>query len=739
MNNNRQIGEPLSSEYRIDEVCDAYEAEWLRGGRPQIADFIERAADRERGNLFYELLLVELEYRQHQGELPTREEYLHDFPQFAEKIEAANFQFGKSAFATSAGDGDDTVRVRVHQPGSLIGRFELLEQLGAGAMGEVWKAWDPRLQRPVAVKLPRAQALCDADLRRFLREGRAAAQLRHPQLASVHEVCREGDTAYIVADYVEGQNLRRHLQASKLSVNEPAKDSAKRRLKYAVMAELCAEVAEALHHAHEQGIVHRDLKPANIIIDGAGRPHVIDFGLAKWSNDDRDLTLQGELLGTPAYMSPEQAGGDAASLDRRTDVYSLGVILYEMLTGECPFSGGQASVIHQILAADPAKPRNLNQKIPRDLETICIKALEKAPDRRYATMQEMAVDLHRFARGEPILARRTGPLERSWRWIRRRPGMGAAMLAIVLIVSISGMVIRSLTKTNSRLQGFVTYRITTNPPGATLAFVPIDKGTGEPGTNPSAVVRPQGRTPLTALLKPGPYLVEAVIEYDGKEPDFVEAYETLLDPVMYSPDKRSDFQKRGIDAALRIKIPRTRDVVANMIAVSIDEQSRKTNPLLPKLLYVDVKETALNVVEPEHAGMPQQMERTCFDRAASITQNGGKRLPTAAEYEAILKAIEKHELSSMPAGHPAALDDLSGGLAEWTTTKYDFRVSGEAGAIADLRSMHVLKGYGDPTKFRGLRRMPDGTIIASPDSQSPLIGFRGVRSGAPRFVTPDPK
>jgi serine/threonine protein kinase len=296
---------------RIDQLCDLFEAKWLSGERPTIPEFVSQVASTEQADLFCALLLVEVEYRRNQGARLSKEEYLREFAQFADRIEAANSQFGGDAFVTS-GAADETVRLRDRQPGSRIGHFELLERLGSGAMGEVWKVWDPRLQRPVAMKLPRADAISEADMHRFLREGRAAAQLRHPQLASVHEVGREGDTVYIVADYVEGENLRQYLQSSSLVADATTDDSVRRRLTYAAIAELCAEVAEALHHAHEQGIVHRDLKPANIIVDSKGRPHVIDFGLAKWANDYRDLTLDGEILGTPAYMSPEQARGKAA-------------------------------------------------------------------------------------------------------------------------------------------------------------------------------------------------------------------------------------------------------------------------------------------------------------------------------------------------------------------------------------------------------------------------------------------
>ncbi len=343
---------------RIDAVCDQFEHARTRGGAADLGSYLALCEPAERPRLFMELLLVECELIEAKSCSVDWHSYSERFPAYADQIETARFRSLSGAVRRS----DVPVSSTADTP-KRVENFLLIEKVGVGATATVWKAWDTRLRRPVAVKISHLSSATEDAANRFLREGWAAARLHHPGIVPVHTVGREGDLVYIVSDFIVGQNLQDYLQHARFTPGEAA--------------EMCLAIAEALEHAHQHGIIHRDLKPANILLDEAGKPHIADFGLAKWSQDEIASTLEGRVLGTPAYMSPEQAQGQSSKVDSRTDVFALGVILFETLTGRRPFTGDYSRLVFQLVSTDAPSARSLNHAVPRDLDTICRRAMDR--------------------------------------------------------------------------------------------------------------------------------------------------------------------------------------------------------------------------------------------------------------------------------------------------------------------------------------------------------------------------
>jgi tRNA A-37 threonylcarbamoyl transferase component Bud32 len=291
-----------------------------------------------------------------------------------------------------------------------------------GGFGTVWKARDPDLERAVAIKIPRKGQLDRKEIEDFLKEARTTAQLHHRHIVPVYEVGTDGDTIFIVSELIRGVSLSDWLSGASPDFRQ--------------IAELLIPIAEALDHAHKKGVIHRDLKPSNILIDESGQPNVLDFGLAKRDGLEIAMTVDGQVLGTPAYMSPEQAAGKSNWTDCRMDIYSFGVVLFRMLTGELPYRGNAQMQIHQRLTQDAPDPCSLNRYIPRDLATICLKCLERDPNGRYSTSKQVAEELSRFLRSEPIRARPISKTERIIRWGRRHPATATAALLLAILAIV---------------------------------------------------------------------------------------------------------------------------------------------------------------------------------------------------------------------------------------------------------------------------------------------------------------
>ena len=310
-------------------------------------------------------------------------------------------------------------------PSEALGGYESLEMIARGGMGVVYKARQVSLNRVVALKMILGGRLASAaDLQRFRSEAEAIAGLEHPNIVSIYEVGEHEGQQYFAMKWIDGGSLAELLSHDRKHFNDKK------------AARLIATLARAIHCAHQHGILHRDLKPGNILIDAQGHPHITDFGLAKNIGTSSDITLSGAIIGTPAYMAPEQASGRVKEVSTAADVYGLGAIFYELLTGRPPIQAGTVvETLRKVIDEEPTRPGALDRRIDRDLETICLKCLEKNPDRRYGSAEALADDLERWLCHEPILARNVSMGERVWKAARRRPALAALFITVFAALS----------------------------------------------------------------------------------------------------------------------------------------------------------------------------------------------------------------------------------------------------------------------------------------------------------------
>jgi len=434
----------------IDELCNRFTAAWRGGSRPKIEDFLSELMGSEHDTALRELLIREIALRRSRGEQPAPDEYRARLAARAGTIEAA-FGAGSRADLAAGGaadlpispGGDATASApgtsREGSPGqgasihptSVPDGYEILGLIGRGGMGVVYKARQVRLNRVVALKMVSAgdQATPEA-LVRFLVEAEAIARLRHVNVAQIYDRGECAGLPYLAMEY---------FAAGRLTLRDggapwPAREASR----------LVEQVARGVAEVHRLGIVHRDLKPANILMGDDGTPKVSDFGLAKSTGSQSGMTPSDFILGTPSYMAPEQAEGKAKAVGPPADIYALGSIFYELLTGRPPFRGATAlETLDQVRSAEPVAPSRLVPGVPRDAETIALKCLQKEPSRRYASADELAEDLRRFVAGETIVARPVGPLVRGWRWCRRHPAPAVlgGLLAAAVAAGLTGILL----------------------------------------------------------------------------------------------------------------------------------------------------------------------------------------------------------------------------------------------------------------------------------------------------------
>jgi serine/threonine protein kinase/formylglycine-generating enzyme required for sulfatase activity len=391
---------PLSHKREVLRLCIAFEQQWRTGEHPRIEDYLVKVASPLRASLLKELVANELELRQSAGEVLGIDEYHQRFPDDRAAVDvgwamnaarpSADVGPGSTVHVSPVADMDtggqafDVPAETPPLPPATVGRYEIRRVLGEGGFGRVYLAYDPHLQREVALKVPGRRRLSSAtSMDTFLQEARAAARLKHAGLVVVHDVQQDGDDVYIVQEYIDGQDLSGWARA-----NNPSPER---------IVALIKEVVDAVGFAHQHDLVHRDLKPANLLIDRQGHPHVADFGLAL--NESVQRLRKGEVCGTPAYMSPEQVRGLTHVLDGRSDLWSIGVILYELLTGRRPFGGANhTEVFEEATRRHPKPPRMINPEIPAELERICLKCLAKRQTDRYASAAELLEDLEAWSR-----------------------------------------------------------------------------------------------------------------------------------------------------------------------------------------------------------------------------------------------------------------------------------------------------------------------------------------------------
>ncbi len=678
-----------------------------------------------------------------------------------------------------------------HQPstvivpiGAKIGHFEVQTLLGEGSFGTVFKAWDTELLRHVALKVPREGRISNETSRLFLREARTAAGISHPNVVSVYEMGQHSESFYIATEFIDGITLSEYLRNHTFEPQEAVK--------------LVIKLLRGVQVFHSKGIIHRDLKPGNVLLDLQNEPHISDFGLAR-SDDHTDLSVtnSGRILGTLLYMPPEQARGEVRSLSNRSDIYAIGVILYELLTGHRPFNATSSrTLLYSILTDSPVSPRVLRKNVARDLETICLKAMEKDPYRRFSSATEMADDLQRFLDQRPILSRPVSTVERAWRLICRHrlvSALTAVLIPLMAIVTVFVFQPERVTiipgKDHTKIieappvrhpvQLSFSLAGNTVPPNSlgNWTILPLDKRTREPVT--ADAIRISQAATAETHLPPGEYLVVVDVPNFG----FHEVYRYVPeDPTVkvrsIYAHHRWEADTKGHIVLPPISIRATPDIVNGMIPVPAGtfvmgdgkadrpEHSRDVAAFFvdPREVTVDEFQQLMLLGTDYSFPLAAHPVAVHWNKAVAYAELVGKRLLKEDEFEYLARdvgqsrypngnqpIVQPGELWSYPvAGQPEAdrltslpIYGMHSNVAEWTDSLLnpypgmpdpgpELEIAMNKHRSRVVRGGPVSAGAND----RSLNRWDESSSFRFAWDESLIdseIGFRCARSAVARF------
>ena len=657
-----------------------------------------------------------------------------------------------------------------------IAHFDLMEKLGRGAFGTVFAAYDSKLDRTVAIKIARDSSMSKEKIEMIFHEARAAAQIDDPNIVRVYDLGKHLNQFFIVSEYIDGITLKKWV------------DGGPSQTESLIMIE---KILRALHKAHEMKVIHRDIKPTNILVrNETNEPAITDFGLAKREGaGEITITASGQIIGTPAYMSPEQASGESTKADRRTDVYSTGIVLYEMLAGRRPFNGDSKLLIEQVRFDAPDPPRAFNSKIGHDLQAIVMKAIEKSPNHRFQTCLEFAEDLERYRTGRPTKTRPPTILRRSLLFANRNK-----MLMLVTALALTVLVLASLFMIPTPDEGKLT-RIETSPPRANLSIVPIDESTGQPDVENA--IYPDNLTPIELKLEPGVYLIEAYIPDYGIQ----EVFRTVPNEpdesavISHSAHRHRSWEQDGKTTVLHpISILETKSNLDGFSKVTGGKFSAGHEMIIAGRREVDVKDFYLQNQEVTFGDYrkkvtsvtPRFLQRqkanaisepmlsniaitnVTFDDAVSYAESIGARLPTIEEYQCAATNVgttlypwgdDPDKLSGWPIGvvnspefdrNESGIMNLYSNVTEWTQSviriddesAFPFPLNDEL--LNSIRESRIVAG-GPASVDTGFPELdqakigPGGSHAQRRDEGLNLdgLGFRCAKSVSLRFPPPN--